>query len=648
MQTSASSKVKKRSRIPLSCEFCRARKLKCNREKPCQNCIVRGEQNSCAFRGVAHSGPSLSPNNINHVRTDPMRQRIEHLENIVKGLIAQRDSPPETTVSSFESSEPNPGYGGIPNCALAGTTVIDGAQSVFKATDDWHDVLNEVNELKRLWDEFQEEPENESYQLSNTVDGTSLLFSQVQPVDIAEIIASLPPKPEIDKLLQWFFDYDSFPLSIPPILHQPTFMREYNGHWKDPSQTSMIWIGLLFSILGITMLASQFDESPEYQGISESRFELYRLRTAQSLLMGDLAKCLPYTVETLRFNATAELNRKDDNSRGLWIMAGVIVRVAVNMGYHRDPSHTPGLSALQTEYRRRLWLSVTNMDEVASFLSGFPRMVPSIHADSKEPRNLHEWELTDDTTTLPISRPLSETTPATYLIAKSRLFRGLGNIVDLHNSPKSRSYSSVLDVDKYLQKAYSNLPLQLRVDACTADRNSFTKQSDYSSLQLMLMYHHGLITLHRPHIPRNGDNPPGNISRSRCLNAALALLGYQRLLQPHWYTFSQTRKILARAAMILLLEFESRRKALSYDTEVPSDSLLNALDLSMVFWNQATDSCEEALQVHAILTKLFLDFREPRMLVPENNQPLDAQLFDLPIHDIDWASWDQYFEGEWP
>jgi len=33
-----------------------------------------------------------------------------------------------------------------------------------------------------------------------------------------------------------------------------------------------------------------------------------------------------------RYNETAELNRKDDNSRGLWMMTGGTVRAAINMG----------------------------------------------------------------------------------------------------------------------------------------------------------------------------------------------------------------------------------------------------------------------------------------------------------------------------
>ncbi|KAL3455536.1 hypothetical protein BJX64DRAFT_294958 [Aspergillus heterothallicus] len=578
---------------------------------------------------------------------DPMGQRLEHLESIVKGLIAQKESPLGTASDQAMSGTISQ-YPRVIGLAQGSRTVIDSAQSVYKAADDWHDVLHEVNEIKKLWNEVQDEGEDYRYELSNVVDGTSLLFSQVQRVDEAEVIASLPPKPEIDKLLRWFFDRENFPLNIPPIIHEPTFMQECAQHWREPSRTSIMWVGLLFSILGITMLAFQFSESSEYEGISESRFDLYRLRTAQCLLMGDIAKCLPYTIETLRFNATAELNRKDDNSRGLWIMTGVIVRAAVNMGYHRDPSHTPSLSTLKAEYRRRVWLSVTNMDEVTSFLSGFPRMAPTVHADTREPHNLHDWELDEGTSALHRSRPLSETTSATYLIAKSRLFRGLGNVVDLNNSSQPVRYATVLDVDKYLQDAYINLPVQIRLDASKGDRNSFKNQSDYTSLQLMCMYHHGLISLHRNHIPRDGDDSPGNISRARCINAALALLEYQRLLQPRWYTFYQTRQMLARAAMVLLLELESRRKGLSFDTEVPSDDLLRVLDRSVAFWSEAKDTCAEACKVQEVLQKLIGELNKSPMPSTDILQPLDTNISNIPSQDINWSWWNQYFETAWP
>jgi len=52
---------------------------------------------------------------------------------------------------------------------------------------------------------------------------------------------------------------------------------------------------------------TQQGEPPEYEGRSEALFQLYRMRTAQCLQSGDISKCFPYTVETLRFNATQEV-----------------------------------------------------------------------------------------------------------------------------------------------------------------------------------------------------------------------------------------------------------------------------------------------------------------------------------------------------
>lgn len=47
------------------------------------------------------------------------------------------------------------------------------------------------------------------------VDGSSLLFNQVKPIEQMEVLSTLPPKVEVDKLLSKFFDRDSFPISVP-------------------------------------------------------------------------------------------------------------------------------------------------------------------------------------------------------------------------------------------------------------------------------------------------------------------------------------------------------------------------------------------------------------------------------------------------
>lgn len=365
----------------------------------------------------------------------------------------------------------------------------------------------------------------------------------------------------------------------------------------------------------------QFDEPPEYEGISESLFQLYRLRTAQCLMIGDIAKCLPYTLETLRFNATAELNRKEDNSRGLWIMTGVIVRAAINMGYHRDPFHSSSISILQAEYRRRVWLSVAGMDDMASFLVGFPRMTPAIYSDTMEPRNLHDWDLSNDATVLPPSRPLMESTPATYLIVKGRLFRALGRIADLNNTPDRDSYNIIHEIDNSLSEAYRNIPSHMRICRNRGDSKSLQHKSDFSNFQLECMYHKGMCTLHRKFIAKGRLDSRYNLSRDRCISSALALLDCQHVLEPSWYKLSESRQMLTLADMILFLELEHRRRGPDMDTSPDSHALLHALEKSCALWEDVKSSCGEACKIYHILADMLSSFQNVAGTSSSQTQP---------------------------
>jgi hypothetical protein len=47
-------------------------------------------------------------------------------------------------------------------------------------------------------------------------------------------------------------------------------------------------------------------------------------------------KCAPYTLETLINNIMAEWARNGEGEARVWMMVGVLVRVALQMGYHRS------------------------------------------------------------------------------------------------------------------------------------------------------------------------------------------------------------------------------------------------------------------------------------------------------------------------
>lgn len=361
----------------------------------------------------------------------------------------------------------------------------------------------------------------------------------------------------------------------------------------------------------------QYGGPPEYEGISESLFQLYRMRTAQCLLSGDISKCLPYTVETLRFNATAELNRKDDNRRGLWIMTGVVVRAAINMGYHLDPSDSPEFSLLQAEYRRRTWLSIIRMDDMASFLGGFPRLGSAIPSTTREPLNLHDWELSEKTMILPPSRPLTEPTAATYLIVKGRLFYALGRVADLNSIPSLASYETVLDVDRAVHSAYQNVPPHMKEFSISGDNSGPIRgRTQFSHLGLLCMYHKGMCVLHRKFLAKDRGNDRFKVSRDRCISSALALLDLQIELQPSFYKISQTRQMLTLAAMILFLELELRRKSPNLEASPDSGLLFHVLEQSCAHWAEAVSACDDTRRIHEFLEHMLSSFKPGRGTEP--------------------------------
>lgn len=172
------------------------------------------------------------------------------------------------------------------------------------------------------------------------------------------MLSSLPSRPAAEKLLSRFFDNEEGPAptfrefpwkfyimlspdTITDILHKPTFMREYYDHLAAPDKTPIMWLGLYFAILSQIMLSYHLngDEPPEYEGISASLSQMYRVHAAQCLAMGDMFACKPYTLETLVYNIMCEWARNGQGDGRSWMAVGLLVRVAFQMGYHRSVLH---------------------------------------------------------------------------------------------------------------------------------------------------------------------------------------------------------------------------------------------------------------------------------------------------------------------
>ena len=86
----------KRTRIQLSCTQCRHAKLKCDRKKPCSQCVKKGRASICTFpASVTYKRPVVS-----------IQNRLKHLESLVKVVMPSRpsNSPNDSMTSSHTLS----------------------------------------------------------------------------------------------------------------------------------------------------------------------------------------------------------------------------------------------------------------------------------------------------------------------------------------------------------------------------------------------------------------------------------------------------------------------------------------------------------------------------------------------------------------
>ncbi|KAF8854134.1 hypothetical protein BDZ45DRAFT_48299 [Acephala macrosclerotiorum] len=612
-----------RRRVPLSCTACRVRKLKCNREKPCQNCVVRGEATaaSCTYaekveKKSSHANPRSD--------AEDMRKRLNRLESSILSMISsdaeRRGNPAQSPhVVNQESLNESP--------SLSQT----GGQRISADTRSthWDAILNDLGAMKDAWSEENDRIEfasglQEPEPAVATPHRPGLFSGLTQPPDRATILASLPTKEAADKLVLRFFDHYNPAIPARYVLHKATFLKQYSQHWVDSSKTKVVWVGLLYSMLCIAMQSyTRANEiPPEYQGTAPALTELYRVRTVQCLIVADLTKPVDFMLETLNLYSMIEYADQKDGDLGPWLLSGTMTRLALQQGYHRDPSKHSNLTVFQSEMRRRVWSAVSQHDLLFSVLIGLPKSIRYSEADTGPPSNLHEHELYEDMTELPPSRPFTEDTEVSYQVVKWHIMRAYGQVIEFVHLVEPQPYEEVLKVDLVLLQTREMIPPHLQLGTLEQMQNDSPGRVMEKYI-LQLFYNKAICLLHRKYweaSPTDTDKNTWYYSRKASVGSALALLEHQvsmhRASHPggclgkfKWYNFSITNHDFLLAAMILCLDLMSIRGVGGRpdvpECIIPEVDKLNAIKTSRAIWAEIIDDCRDARRAVKILTAVL-------------------------------------------
>lgn len=109
---------KTRRRRPVNCSFCRRRKLKCDRQHPCSNCVKRHIESTCTYasensgNGSSETPPestvNFEPSSVNDDNIQKSSENLTSNYEIPTNTLLNTDIPPHsTTASPLQQNEEN-------------------------------------------------------------------------------------------------------------------------------------------------------------------------------------------------------------------------------------------------------------------------------------------------------------------------------------------------------------------------------------------------------------------------------------------------------------------------------------------------------------------------------------------------------------
>lgn len=306
-----------------------------------------------------------------------------------------------------------------------------------------------------------------------------------------------------------------------------------------------------------------------------------------------------------------------------WIVASLLTRLAMRMGYHRDPRGFPNISPFEGEMRRRVWCLVRQADIWFSYLAGMPSIVPEELTDSEDPKNISDEDLHEDIVELPPSKPAYVETSISFLNVKGNVLKALNHVLHHVQKPCGASYDEVMRIDQELRAARDSAPTFLWPGDFSGDRPVFNV---YLGWAIYSIYHKAQCVLHRRFLRVETENSRYEYSRSQVIESARRLLQLQALLNTEAKPGGHLQGLITHLTLPLLgdlimaaflltmhvLQLRSKNTgapvSASASSPIPSrasqeeEEILSQLHESYEIWGEHRDFSKLTLKAHVLLS----------------------------------------------
>lgn len=185
----------------------------------------------------------------------------------------------------------------------------------------------------------------------------------------------------------------------------------------DKNSEALVFAMYLSAVISMThaQCMNQFGEDREIA------IKRYRFAVEQALAKANFlnTQSLVLLQAAVLFLTTI---RREDDSKFVWSMTSIVLRLAQSLGIHRDGTNF-ALKPFETEARRRLWWHLVLMDSRSSEDHGTDPLINENTSDTRLPLNVNDDELTPDMVNPPEER--EGCTDVTFLLIRCEIIGAL-------------------------------------------------------------------------------------------------------------------------------------------------------------------------------------------------------------------------------
>ncbi|KAJ5300032.1 fungal-specific transcription factor domain-containing protein [Penicillium atrosanguineum] len=523
--------------------------LKCDRRYPCETCVVRCQP--CCFANpkadlepVAknrHRLPTSCRRRIPsqlYARIDQLERRVAYFAQATVGH--EHHDTDDTTGSDLidmgtadEMPLPTPSQ---PSSSLHS----EGDKVSFADASHWATILNDIAGIKYILHPHEKHPgtsppsrslashEAARPEAVEESKGFTLLLESIPPATTGELFCSLPSVPMINLLIDTVIQDESL-FALMSTIHPSKVKAECAAAFRDPETITLPWLGVVFGLLTLALQsASRASRRIEGFPLLEESAKLYILRTVQCIRGSNYTKPTSCTVNAMLLYLACEYHYNADDPFSASIVLNITIRLAFQLGYHRDPRNFPEINAFDCEMRRATWWFIVKMDLTLSAKCGHPRSIDERQTDTVPPDLSEGLDPLAKTTESSTNHVASEPTIAGYLHYRALLLAKQGEITDRVNSPRGIGWQDIQSMDAALNAQIDKSPSWWYT--LQAESN-LSPQKLQQTVELDLIVQRSRMLLHRAYLVGCADRDPAHAySRKVCTEAAQKTLQHQKVL----------------------------------------------------------------------------------------------------------------------